>query len=81
MTSEEKMAHLSTLLDKFAQAVERVDGAVDLYSKTHKPVDEAKAKDAIEYAKICQMELEAAEREVEHDLLVSRMSSPILAEG
>jgi hypothetical protein len=81
MTSEEKMARLSTLLDKFAQAVARVDVAVDLYSMTHKQVDEIRARGAIEYAKLCQLELESAEREVDHDLLVSRMSLPVCAEG
>lgn len=81
MTPDEKMVSLSALLDKFAQAVERVGVAIDLYSMTHKPVDETKAKDAIEYAKLCQLELEAAEREVEHDLLVSGMALTIFAEG
>lgn len=81
MTAEEKMAHLTSLLAKLTQAVDEVEVRIDLFSKTHKPVDEVKAKDAIMYAKVCQLELEAAEKDVEHDLLVSRLSLPVCAEG
>ena len=81
MTPEDHMVLVSKHLEKFRQSVEKVSAATDRFSRSHKQEDEASALEAVAYAKVCQQELDVAEKEAEHYLLVSGMSLTTLAEG